>query len=246
MFDVIINFWYFWVIIVVLLLYQVFKSYIKGFIGEKVISALLLRLDSDKYKVINNLMVEAGGKTSQIDHVFVSVYGIFVIETKNYTGWIFGDERSKYWTQVIYKNKERFYNPLRQNYGHVKALNEVLDGYDESIFIPLVVFSIQSTLKDSVPPQVIYSTELVRRIKSYQNQLLSEHDMESIYHKLASLNITDQERKKEHVESIKQQKQKGKQNKTFCPSCGGQLKSRKGKYGYFKGCSNYPKCKYTA
>jgi hypothetical protein len=64
------------------------------------------------------------GSTTQIDHVLVSVYGIFVIETKNMKGWIFGDERSAQWTQSIFGKKSRFQNPLRQNYRHVKALAE--------------------------------------------------------------------------------------------------------------------------
>lgn len=56
-----------------------------------------------------------------IDHVVISKYGVFVIETKNYRGWIIGNEKSEYWTQVIYKRKERLYNPIKQNYGHIKA-----------------------------------------------------------------------------------------------------------------------------
>ena len=31
----------------------------------------------------------------------------------------------------------------------------------------------------------------------------------------------------------------------FCPECGGQLLLRKGRYGEFIACSNFPKCKYT-
>ncbi|MED4785238.1 nuclease-related domain-containing protein [Brevibacillus choshinensis] len=77
---------------------------VKGFIGEKTVSTLLGRLEKQKYRVLNDLLIPtATGNTSQIDHVIVSEYGIFVIETKNYKGWIYGDEDSQYWTQVIYK-----------------------------------------------------------------------------------------------------------------------------------------------
>ncbi|WP_232511503.1 topoisomerase DNA-binding C4 zinc finger domain-containing protein [Parageobacillus thermoglucosidasius] len=53
--------------------------------------------------------------------------------------------------------------------------------------------------------------------------------------------------KKRHVQTIrtkqKQTEQHIQQNR--CPKCGGVLIVRKGKYGTFKGCSNYPKCKFT-
>ena len=80
----------------------------------------------------------------QIDHVVVSIYGIFVIETKNYSGWIFGDENSQYWAQVIYKTKNRFYNPILQNRGHIKALQGLLQDYSHIRYIPIVVFYIKS------------------------------------------------------------------------------------------------------
>lgn len=75
-----------------------------------------------KYKVLNNITLQTDGRTTQIDHVVVSNLGLFVIETKNYKGWIIGDEYSEYWTQVIYKRKEKLYNHIRQNYGHLMAL----------------------------------------------------------------------------------------------------------------------------
>lgn len=67
------------------------------------------------YIVINNLKLNTKGTISQIDHLVVSNYGIFVIETKNYKGWILGNEDSQNWTQVIYKYKNKFYNPVLQN-----------------------------------------------------------------------------------------------------------------------------------
>jgi DNA topoisomerase-1 len=30
-----------------------------------------------------------------------------------------------------------------------------------------------------------------------------------------------------------------------CPECGGELVRRKGKYGHFVGCANYPRCAYV-
>jgi len=90
-----------------LLFIGLFKTRIKGKIGEKTIATVLSFLNKSQYKVINNIVLKTGGRTSQIDHLVISDFGIFVIETKNYKGWILGNEHSDYWTQVIYKRRER-------------------------------------------------------------------------------------------------------------------------------------------
>ena len=72
----------------------------KGAIGEKRVAHILKKLPEDRYKVINNLLIRNNGYTTQIDYIVVSVYGIFVIETKTYQGWIYGGENSDYWTQT--------------------------------------------------------------------------------------------------------------------------------------------------
>lgn len=84
---------------------------VKGRIGEAVVAVGALgRLDPVVYRVFNDIVLPRpdGKGTTQIDHVVVSPFGIFVIETKNYAGWIFGDETSRYWTQVIHGKKSRF------------------------------------------------------------------------------------------------------------------------------------------
>ena len=93
------------------------RSKIKGEIGESFVRGELNKLDKTNYIVLNDILLLSEGslKTTQIDHVLISVYGVFCIETKNYKGWIFGNARHKYWTQVIYHRKQKFYNPLWQN-----------------------------------------------------------------------------------------------------------------------------------
>ncbi|MHB8126739.1 MAG: nuclease-related domain-containing protein [Desulfitobacteriaceae bacterium] len=95
--------------------------------GEKTISAFLTRLDPTKCKDINDLMLTVDGKTSQINHVVVSNYGIFVIELKNYNGWILGDEYGESWIQVIYKRKEKNFIPPEFVYPHMRFV--VHDGF---------------------------------------------------------------------------------------------------------------------
>ena len=114
------------------------KSKRKGFTGELKTDFLLSFLDNTKYKVINNFMTEIKGKSCQIDHLIVSQYGIFVIETKNYSGWIFAGEYNNYWTQINYKRKNKLYNPLKQNIGHVNVLKYYLKKYTGLKYIPIV------------------------------------------------------------------------------------------------------------
>jgi len=143
--------WRIWVpIIILIVIAVVLKKFIPrlhGIIGERSVASFLYALDSKKYLVINDLMIENEGKTSRIDHVVISNYGIFVIETKNYNGWILGDEPSSYWTQAIYKRKEKLYNPIKQNYGHVQALKNILRDFPNIVYYPIVVFTKRSTLK---------------------------------------------------------------------------------------------------
>ena len=84
--------WQLWVLVLIAAIFKLFAPQIKGFMGEKSVAFFLSRLDPAKYKIINNIMLQVGGKITQLDHVVVSNYGIFVIETKNYQGWIMGDE----------------------------------------------------------------------------------------------------------------------------------------------------------
>ena len=108
------------IIVVVILLIHFSRNKRKGRYGEKRVATILNSLP-DEYTIFNDVYIEENGKSTQIDHVVFSPYGIFVIETKHYKGWIYGDERESFWTKNINGNKYEFYNPLFQNYGHVKA-----------------------------------------------------------------------------------------------------------------------------
>ena len=104
------------ILIIIMLIIKFNGAKIKGNVGEKRVANILSTLDNTKYKVINNLMIRTERGTTQIDHVVISIYGIFVIETKNYKGLIFGSENDENWTQVIYKNKGKFRNPIIHNW----------------------------------------------------------------------------------------------------------------------------------
>ena len=231
---------------------------LKGSLGEKQISKLLQSLDPDRYVLLNDLYIpKENGTTTQIDHVVISDKGLFVIETKNYNGWIFGSQNSKHWTQVIYKRKEKFYNPIWQNAGHMKELRHFLgDSYSDIPMYSIIVFGKQATLKFKEAfhnVKVIKSRDLRSVIKKEPGEnRISPSDRKNIHQLLSSTYLKDKKekriQKKEHVAAIKKdlKKQKSQISENICPRCGGKLVTRKGKYGEFKGCSNYPKCRFTA
>ena len=210
-------------------------------------AALLSLLPKKEYKVINDLLLQSGGYSTQIDHVVVSVHGIFVIETKYYKGWIYGGENSEYWTQNIYGHKNQLRNPLWQNQGHIKAITRLLEDPGMIPIYNIVAFSRQATLKLDRSLPVMYWWQVVPYIKRHKDAAMSESYADEIYNKLLESNVTDKDARKQHVKSVKQNQQRrnisvanGK-----CPRCGGNLVLRDGRYGRFYGCSNYPKCKYT-
>lgn len=79
------------VIIVCILAKYIESANFKGKSGEKMVAERLEILDGDKY-IINNIMINDNGKSRQIDHIAITEYGVFVIETKNYNGDIYGKE----------------------------------------------------------------------------------------------------------------------------------------------------------
>mgnify|MGYP003571403033 CR=1 FL=1 len=222
----------------------------KGDRGERYVSRILSSLNETEYKVLNDIMLLVkNGKTTQIDHIVVSCYGIFVIETKNYSGWIFGRENSEYWMQVIYQEKHKFRNPVKQNQAHIFALKELLSEYTSIEYFPIVVFVGSAELKeiDSKVP-VIYDNYLLRVIQSNSvKKCLSEDEIQKIVDLLLSKNIVDEEIRAEHVQNIRKTvfERNTKMENLICPRCNGKLKLRNGKTGNFYGCSNYPRCKFT-
>jgi hypothetical protein len=113
----------------------------KGWIGElKVRQAVLAELDPQRYHQFHDVTLPTADGTTQIDHIIVSIYGIFVIETKNMGGWIFGNPHQPKWTQTFGKSKNSFQNPLWQNYKHIKELEALLQIGEHKLF-SVVVFT---------------------------------------------------------------------------------------------------------
>lgn len=239
---------YLLVMIVMSILVKVIYPKWRGFMGEFWVKRELKKLPRDKYKILNDIMVKQGDSTHQIDHLIISPFGIFVIEMKNFYGYIWGNTHKDKWIQQLGKNgkyKYYFTNPIHQNYGHVKALEELLK-LDIKYFIPIVCFSNQVRLSKDISNDVIQLDYLVSAIETYQNIVMEHQDIDVIYNKIREFNITDKTERKRHVKNIKQKikEDKNKVDNMICPKCGGKLVNRDGKYGPFIGCSNYPNCKF--
>ena len=176
----------FWWLIPLALLGALLKSSrVKGIVGERLVRwALRLRLDRATYRAVHDLTLPTPDGTTQIDHVVVSPYGVFVIETKNMKGWIFGGARQAQWTQKIYRHTTRFQNPLLQNYKHVKALQALLDVPPETIH-SVVTFVGASTFKTPMPENVTQAGRFIGYIRSFREPVFSEAAVEAILRRIA-------------------------------------------------------------
>ena len=230
----------FWIIMLLAVIFLFFGKRIIGKVGEFWVKRELKNLDKKTYKVINNITINVNNITHQIDHIVVSKYGIFVIETKQYSGYIKGNEYDKKWIQ---NNKIYINNPIHQNYGHVKSLEDALK-LNENSFIPIVCIPSKARLKIKAKSHVIKIYDLNKTILSYTTEILPNYN--EIYNKILELKTTDKSINKQHINMVKQiQKEKSYNNENKCPLCGADLVKRKGKYGEFIGCSRYPRCRYT-
>ena len=215
-----------------------------GKFGEEQVSSLLEDLPND-YKIFNDIYIYLKDKTVQIDHIIISRYGIFVIETKNYSGWIYGGENKEYWTENLYGKKYRFYNPLKQNYSHKKALENILRINGKDI-IPVVVFVGNAKFINDIKGNIVYLYELENFIKRYNEPIFDDFTVQRLIKRLNMSIITDERIKRIHIKNVQERVDNKKRSlqQGICPKCGGKLVERQSKYGTFIGCSNYPRCKF--
>ena len=244
----------------------------KGKVGEELTEGILKKLSKKNDingRILRNVYIpKPDGGTSEIDVLYITTKGIFVIESKNYSGWIFGKEYDDYWTATLPAGKGRsiknkFYNPIKQNKGHIKYLSDFLQkeypdkGYK---LFSLIVFSERCKFKDISIKQ---STYVMQRnvLYSEMNKILKDEEIsltnvqvDELYEKLNGLSKVDKDVKQNHIKAI-QDKQPKKEKEVEpieslkCPVCGNDLVLRTAKRGVqkgnkFYGCSAYPKCKY--
>ena len=253
------------VIIVGLLSYTIWcsTSSFKGKEGEKMVHNILMQLP-DEYTVFKDVVLRTENGTTQIDHIVVSKYGVFAIETKNYRGEISGDDKRKYWTQIIvtdvtyrrkwyktytYVKKSKFYNPVKQSLSHVYTIKNYLNDWKYLPIVPIVVFCGSAVLSNVVSSiRVIYDFELLDTIQRYKTIYLTETDLLNVVNRLNNNDERENVDNRTHLHNIRaaEYQYDNKIASGICPKCGGMLVMRHSKYGSFYGCSNYPKCKFTS
>ena len=238
----------FFITLIVLLIISTILSTprVKGAIGEKRVAKRLNKVAAKyKGKVINDVIVQGeDGKTSQIDHILFTPYMIYVIETKNYAGRLYGSDGDQYWTQVLAygHTKNKLYNPVKQNMTHIFRLKEVLG---KNCHMESVVVIVSGNLSYINSKHVYSLKDLKHLIKDEEHVLFTDDQLDFYYNKVVEFKNNPVVTKREHVQSIKQMKKDVENN--VCPRCGGKLVLRVSKIdgSNFYGCENFPKCNFT-
>lgn len=142
--------------------------------GEALVSRKLQsNFTGPDYHLLNHITLKLKNRTTQIDHILVSRFGVFVIETKDYGGWIFANPKHETWTQVLYRKKFKFQNPIFQNMQHVEAVKNTLDFLQPSCIQSLVVFTGDATFKTDIPPNVFTVSKLIEHLRNQTHEAIS-------------------------------------------------------------------------
>lgn len=262
-----------WYLLPLLLIATLIKTpWFKGMVGEWFLNlSITLFLDKREYRLLKNVTLPIEGGTTQIDHIIVSRFGVFVIETKNMKGWIFGNPSHKRWTQQLYRRKHQFQNPLHQNYGHVMTLKSLLGLADHQLH-SIVYFIGDCSFKTPMPENVLIRG-LITYIKRKATPVLSSEEVGRIVDTVEQGRLAaNWQTHKQHVAHLKARhgtapitpvasNTTGRARKTAepdtieashavpaCPKCGSTMILRTASRGEnkgnpFWGCSGYPRCR---
>ena len=237
-----------------------------GKTGERYVREVLSPLSGYKKFLSNCYLPKPDGTFTEVDVILLHESGLYVFEVKNYSGWIFGEEGQKQWTQILPANRGlsksiQFFNPILQNKVHLKWLREYI-GEDAPLY-SYIVFSDRCELKKitltSNEHVVLNRRNLIYRVRrnaELKGAVLTEEKIDALYNKLYPLTQVTEEQKAAHVKSVEQKKQHGRKTeeitpqKGSCPRCGSALVLRTARKGpqagkQFWGCSNFPQCRFV-
>lgn len=185
----------------------------QGARGEYRTSQILETATFENKLLFNCYIPNRSGDKTKLDIIMISTKGIYVVENKNYSGWIFGDEQSKNWCETLKGKKFFFYNPVKQNESHIKNLEKILN-IGEDKYISLITFNKNAILKkvktESPKLYVKKYEELKKFIKEQEkySDILQHEEIEEIYKRLLPGTQLNDEEKQEHIERIKKQYKK--------------------------------------
>jgi hypothetical protein len=162
----------------------------KGRVGEARVARLHKQhLDPSVYHTIDNVTFRlASGDTTQIDHIIVSRYGVFIVETKNMKGWIYGGAQQRTWTQVIFKHKQKFKNPLHQNFRHTEAFREVIRLKKDRIH-SVVVFTGSAEFMTEMPENVTDLSTYIGYVQSFVVPILTDDEVSKAIGRIEALRL---------------------------------------------------------
>ena len=165
--------------------------------------AIQARFEAPDFHLLNHITLQLGDGTTQIDHILVSRYGVFVIETKDYSGWIFANAKDPTWTQTIYGSKFKFQNPIFQNARHLRAVQELLNFLSPTVIQSVVVFAGSAKFKTEVPTGTYSVAGLVQFLQKQKDPVLSLNRVQFCVGRLetARLNISG-ETDLEHLQNL--------------------------------------------
>lgn len=202
--------WLMWILVVFIGLLLIsgvvdsIKLHDKGKFGEQIVHMILSNgLTKETYKILDDVFLPIGESgTTQIDHIVVSVHGVFVIETKNYSGLIFAEANNPKWIQVLGKTKNQFQNPIRQNYLHIRAIADNL-GIPEEYIHGIVAFSDYAEFKSLMPEGVVFFGQVPAAIKAFEAEIFRQDQVKEIVKVIhewdASVTL---EQRRNHVKNI--------------------------------------------
>lgn len=236
-----------WWLIPALLVMSIFKTrWFKGMLGEALVKfAAKLRLPARTYHRLHHVTLPTGDGSTQIDHIFVSRFGVFVVETKNMKGSIVGSAQQAQWTQQFARQSFKFQNPLRQNYKHTLALELLLDVPADAIH-SVVAFVGASTFKSPMPDNVTRGMGYISYIKSFRDEVLSAQQVREVLARIQADRLTpSRATDRRHIKQLKKRLRTSAKMK--CSQCGSPMVIRTAQRGdnaghQFWGCSAYPKC----
>ena len=172
--------------------------------GEALVSNVLRHnFRPPDYHLMNHVTIRMEDGTTQVDHILVSRFGVFVVETKDYTGWLFGKAADPTWTQVRFSRRFKFQNPILQNKRHVRAVQGLLDFLPPGTVKSLVVFCGDAEFKTEIPHGVLTIDHLVDYMKHQTDEVMSLNRVQFCVGRLETTRLAiSTETDVEHVESL--------------------------------------------
>lgn len=147
--------------------------------GELLLSRIALKnFGPPDYHLMNHVTLQMSDGTTQVDHILISKFGVFVIETKYYKGWIFANANQANWTQVLFKWKFKFQNPIFQNMRHVRAVQDLLDFLPQDTIKSVVVFTGEAEFMTSIPPGVFSIDGVIDYLRKQTDEVMSLNRMQ--------------------------------------------------------------------